>query len=74
MKSPLFSALGNQNMENNNQMDIMRQFQNFRQQMQGNNPNEEINRLLLSGKINQQQLNQAQQTANQLMGLFGNFK
>lgn len=55
-------------------MDIMNQFQQFRQQMQGKNPNEEINRLLQSGKISQQQLNQAQQTARQLMSMFGNMK
>lgn len=55
-------------------MDIMSQFQKFRQEMQGKNPNEEISRLLQSGQISQQQLNQAQQMARQLMDMFGNIK
>lgn len=69
MSSPLFKALGNSG--GNGPMDIMNQFQQFRQQMQGKNPNEEINKLLQSGQISQQQLNQAQQTARQLMSMFG---
>ena len=48
------------------------QFQQFRQSMQGVNPHEEINRLLQSGAINQQQLNQAQQMAQQFKSFFGN--
>ena len=55
-------------------MDIMSQLQKFRQEMQGKNPNEEINRLLQSGRISQQQLDQAQQMARQLIGMFGNNK
>ena len=74
MSSPLFKALGNQGTGGNSPMDLMSQFQKFRQEMQGKNPNEEINRLLQSGQISQQQLNQAQQMARQLMGMFGNNK
>ena len=37
--------------------------------MQGKNPKEEVSRLLQSGKINQQQLNQIQQMARQLQGI-----
>lgn len=74
MSSPLFKALGNQGTGGNSPMDLMSQFQKFRQEMQGKNPNKEINRLLQSGKISQQQLNQAQQMARQLMGMFGNIK
>lgn len=55
-------------------MDLMNQVKQFRKQMQNVNPNEEINRLLHSGQISQQQLNQAQQTANQFMNMFGNIK
>ena len=71
MSSPLIKALGNSGTGGNSPMDIMNQFQQFRQQMQGKNPNEEINKLLQSGQISQQQLNQAQQTARQLMSMFG---
>ena len=67
-KNPLYQALGNQ------QNNMMTDFQRFMQQMQGVNPYEEINKLLQSGKISQQQLNQAQQMAQQMQGMMGNFK
>ena len=38
------------------------------------NPTEEINKLLQSGAINQQQLNQAQQMAQQMQSIFKNIK
>lgn len=56
MANPLFEALNGNRMAG-----MLEQFQQFRKEMEGRNPNEEINRLLQSGKINQQQLNQAQQ-------------
>ena len=61
MSNPLFSALGGGQQNN-----MIGQFQQFMQQMQGRNPYEEINKLLQSGRISQQQLNQAQQMAQQL--------
>ena len=67
MSNPIFNALGGGMMPNNN---ILTQFQQFKQQMQGKNPYEEINKLLQSGAINQQQLNQAQQMAQQLKTTF----
>lgn len=67
MSSPIFSALGGGMMPSNN---IMEEFQQFKQQMKGKNPHEEINKLLQSGKINQHQLNQAQQMAQQLKNMF----
>lgn len=66
--NPIFEAMGG-NMPDNN---ILAQFQQFRQQMQGKNPQEEINKLLQSGAINQQQLNQAQQMAHQMQSIFKN--
>lgn len=70
MNSPIFNALGG---PQGNPM--MQQFQRFMQEMQGKNPQEEINKLLQSGRINQQQLNQAQQMAQQMQGMFkGYFK
>ena len=65
MSNPLFNALGGGQQNN-----MMGQFQQFMQQMQGKNPNEEIARLLQSGKVTQAQLNQAQQMAQQFMGMF----
>lgn len=67
MSNPIFNALGGNMMPGNN---MFTQFQQFRQRMQGVNPHEEINRLLQSGAINQQQLDQAQQMAMQMQNLF----
>lgn len=67
MSNPIFDAMGgNMPFGNNN---IVAQFNQFRQQMQGKNPHEEINKLLQSGRISQQQLNQAQQMAQQLQSI-----
>lgn len=68
MSNPIFDAIG-ENISSNN---IIAQFQQFKNQMQGKNPHEEIKKLLQSGAINQQQLNQAQQMAQQMQGLFKN--
>lgn len=62
MSNPLFHALNQNSMANS--------FQQFMQQMQGKNPNEEIAKMLRSGRISQQQLNQAQQMAQQFAGMF----
>ena len=67
MANPLFNALGGNMMPENN---MLTQFQQFRKQMQGKNPHEEINKLLQSGAISQQELNQAQQMAQQMQSLF----
>lgn len=50
-------------------MNMMQAFQQFMQQNQGKNPNEMIQQLLSSGK-----LNQAQQMAKQMEGPFGALK
>lgn len=63
MSNPIYNALGG------NRGNMMGDFQNFVKQMQGLDPNKEIQKLLQSGKITQTQLNQAQQMAQQ-MGLF----
>lgn len=68
MNSPVFRAMGGQNGGN-----MFQQFQQFMQQMKGRNPQEEINKLLQSGKVSQQQLNQVQQQAQQMQGMFKGF-
>ena len=68
MSNPLFQALGG------SQPNMIGEFQKFMQQMQGKNPHEEINKLLRSGAISQQQLNQAQQMAQQMQGMLGMLK
>ena len=66
MSNPIYNALGNAPNNNN----IINQFLEFKKQMNGKNPQEEINNLLRSGKISQEQLNQVQQMAMQMRGLF----
>lgn len=66
MSNPIFDAIGG-NIPSNN---IVAQFQQFKRQMQGKNPHEEINKLLQSGAISQQELNQAQQMAQQMQSMF----
>ena len=61
MSSPVFGAMSGQNGGN------------IIQQMKGKNPQEEINKLLQSGKVSQQQLNQVQQQAQQMQGMFKGF-
>lgn len=68
MSNPLFTALGG------NQQSMLGDFQKFMQQMQGRDPNQEINNLLRSGRISQQQLNEAQQKAQQLQSMMNLFK
>ncbi len=70
MSNPIFNALGGSKMPNNN---MIQQFQDFMQKMQGKNPQEEINRLLQSGAISQEQLNQAQQMAQQFQTMLSQF-
>lgn len=69
MANPLFNALNGSGTSG-----MMEQFQRFRKEMEGKNPNEEINKLLQSGRISQQQLNQAQQMAQHMQGLFKGIK
>lgn len=67
MSNALFNMFGG---GNSGPMGMIKQFQQFRQQMAGKDPREEINRLLQSGKISQQQLDHVQQMAQQMQGLF----
>lgn len=64
MSNPLFNALGGVNLpgQMGNFQRMMQQFQQFRQSFQGD-PKAEVEKLVQSGKISQQQLNQLQQAA-----------
>ena len=62
MANPFYQAMGRPNM--------MQQFQQFMQQMRGQDPNKILNEMVSSGKLSQQQLNQAQQQAQQMAGAF----
>ena len=68
MSNPLFNLLGGG--RNSGPGNMIQQFQQFKKQMQGVNPQEEVQKLLQSGKISQAQLDKAQQMAQQMQGLF----
>ena len=68
MSSPVFGEMVGQGSGN-----MYQQFQHFMKEMKGKNPQEEINKLLQSGKVSQQQLNQVQQQAQQMQGVFKGF-
>ena len=69
MGNPLFNMLGG-GMPQNPMNKMIQDYKKFRQEMQGKNPQEEINKMLQSGKLNQNHLNQIQQKAQQMQGLF----
>lgn len=64
MSNPLYNAMGN------NQPNIFQQFQQFRQNFKGD-PQQQVQQLLNTGKISQQQYNQAVQMAQQFAKTFG---
>lgn len=66
MSNPLFNALGGGKMPGamGQFQQMMQQFQQFRANFQGN-PKQEVEKLLQSGKMSQQQLNQLQAMAQQ---------
>ncbi len=65
MSNPFFNAMGG-----NSRPNMMQQFQNFMNQMQGKDPNSIINEMVQSGRISQQQLNQVQQQAKNMQSMF----
>lgn len=66
MSNPLFQALGGG--QNNPFAQLVQQFQQFRNTFRGD-PQQEVQKLLQSGKISQQQLNQLQNAAQQFQAL-----
>lgn len=61
--NPFYQAMNPQN-------NLKQQFQQFMAQMQGRNPNAMIQELVSSGRVSQQQLDQAQKQAQQMQGMF----
>lgn len=70
--NPLFNALGVGQMPGamGQFQNMVRKFQQFKQSFQGD-PRAEVEKLVQSGKISQQQLNQLQQAASQFQQLLG---
>ena len=73
MSNPLFNALGGGIPQGNGPMQMIQQFMQFRQNFKGD-PKAEVEKMLQSGKISQQQLNQVQQMAGQFQSLLKNMK
>lgn len=72
MANPLFQALGGGQMpgQMGQFQNMVQQFQQFKQSFQGD-PKAEVEKLVQSGRISQQQLNQLQQMAAQFRQLIG---
>lgn len=69
MSNPLFQALGSKSIGGLGNFDQMiRQFNQFRSTFQGD-PKQEVQKLLQSGRMSQQQLDQLQSAAQQFMKL-----
>lgn len=67
MPNPLFNALGG---TQNATPPILQQFRQFMEQMRGKDPNQMIQQMVSSGRISQEQLNQVQQQAQKMQGMF----
>lgn len=69
MANPIYKALGGHMPKGMNFGQMLGQYQKFRREFQGD-PRQEVQKMLQSGKISQQQLDQAQAVAQQFSGLF----
>lgn len=69
MANSLYQAL-NGNMNTGNMGDFMARLQNFQRTMQGD-PRQQIQQMLNTGQISQQQFNQAAQMATQIQRMMG---
>lgn len=67
MSNPLYQQIGNPQMGNGN---ILQRFQQFRQMFQGD-PRAQVQQLLNSGRVSQEQYNNAVRTAQQLQRMMG---
>ena len=65
MNNPFFGAMGG----GNGFMQMVQQFKQFKASFKGD-PKAEVEKMLQSGRISQDQLNKIQSMANQFQGLF----
>lgn len=73
MSNPLFNALGGEMPQGNGPMQMIQQFVQFKQNFKGD-PKAEVEKMLQSGRISQQQLNQVQQMAGQFQHMLKGIK
>ena len=69
MGNPLYQQMGQQ-LNGHNVSGLMQRFQQFQQMFKGD-PRQQVQQLLNSGKVSQQQYNNAVQMANQLQRMMG---
>ena len=69
MANPLFNTFGN----NNQFGDLIKQAQEFKRQFANINPRAEVERLLNSGQMSQQQFNEYSQIAQQVAQMMGKY-
>lgn len=69
MSNPLFNLFGNSQF--GNMAGMLQQFQQFKSTFQGD-PKQQVQQLLNSGKVSQQQYDQAVQMARSLQKMLGN--
>ena len=65
MANPVYNALNG-----GHQPNMLQQFQQFMNAMQGKDPNQILNELVSSGNVSQAQLDQAQRQAQQMAAMF----
>ena len=73
MSNPLFNALCGGMPQGNGPMQMIQQFMQFKQSFKGD-PKAEVQKMLQSGRISQQQLNQVQQMAGQFQHMLKGMK
>lgn len=68
MRNPILAQMNNNRPAptGNDPMAMIRQFNDFKQQMRGRDPQQMVNQLLQSGKMTPQQFEQLKQQANAL--------
>ena len=69
MANPLFNTFGN----NNQFGDLIKQAEAFKRQFTNINPRAEVERLLNSGEMSQQQFNEYSQIAQQVAQMMGKY-
>ena len=69
MGNPLYQQMGQQ-LNGHNVSGLMQRFQQFQQMFKGD-PRQQVQQLLNSGKVSQQQYNQAVQMAHQFQRMMG---
>lgn len=69
MTNPILQAMGKSTIPNN-PVAMIQQFTQFKQQMQGKDPQKIVEQMLADGRMSQQQFEQLKQQAEQFKGIF----